>query len=212
VPRRWEPSCGAAASAEQAQELVRVLLAEDEPVNRTVIVRLLERHGYSVTPVNDGARVLELLARERFDVVVMDVQMPRMDGLEAAALIRSRPAAAGGDVPIVALTAHARVGDRERCLAAGMNAYVSKPVSSDELFATISKLVPRPSGPTKTLMEETMATAIDREEIIERLSGDRELIAEVVDLFVADRATLVGDLRRAVAERNLNATREAPIA
>ena len=188
---------------------VHVLLVEDEPVNRIVIFRLLERRGYRVTTVDDGVQALDLLARESVDLILMDVQMPRMDGLETTAAIRARPAS-GGDVPIVALTAHALVGDRERCLAAGMDAYLSKPVSPEELFATIEALLPHAAGKTNdTHMEDVMATAIDREEILGRLSGDRELIAEVVDLFVADRATLLGDLRRAVSDNDAKAAREA---
>ncbi len=121
---------------------LRVLLAEDNAVNRKVAVRLLEKRGHTVVAVEDGRQALQALDRERFDVVLMDVQMPEMDGFEAAAAIRARERAEGGHVPIVALTAHAMKGDRERCLDAGMDAYLAKPVSSEELFATLEGLVP----------------------------------------------------------------------
>jgi len=121
---------------------LRVLLAEDNAVNRKVAVRLLEKRGHTVVAVEDGRQALQALDRERFDVVLMDVQMPEMDGFEAAAAIRARERTEGGHVPIVALTAHAMKGDRERCLDAGMDAYLAKPVSSEELFATLEGLVP----------------------------------------------------------------------
>jgi len=115
----------------------RILLAEDNGVNRIFIVRLLEKHGYSVATAVDGRDALEAFAKCHFDLVLMDVQMPGMDGLEATAAIREVEKESSLHVPIVALTAHALKGDRERCLAAGMDGYLSKPVHADELFQTL---------------------------------------------------------------------------
>ncbi len=115
---------------------LRVLLAEDNPVNRMLAVRLLERSGHSVVAVENGLRAVEATRRERFDVILMDVQMPEVDGFEATARIR----ASGSRVPIVALTAHATSGWAERCLAAGMDAYVTKPIRSAELAATLARI------------------------------------------------------------------------
>src|SRR5439155_156321 len=112
---------------------LHVLLAVDNAVNRKVAVRLLQKRGHTVVAVEDGRQAVRALDRERFDVVLMDVQMPEMDGFEATAAVRARERVQGGHVPIVALTAHAMKGDRERCLAAGMDAYVSKPIEAEDL-------------------------------------------------------------------------------
>jgi two-component system, sensor histidine kinase and response regulator len=117
----------------------RVLLAEDNPVNRLVACRLLERQGWVVTAVEDGRQAVEAHATDRFDVILMDVQMPVMDGFEATAAIRAVEGARR--TPIIALTAHAMKGDMERCLAAGMDAYVAKPLRPPDLVATMSRVM-----------------------------------------------------------------------
>ncbi|HWB10299.1 MAG TPA: response regulator [Pirellulales bacterium] len=124
---------------------LKLLLAEDGLVNQTVARRLLEKHGHSVTVVGDGREALQALEGAPFDVVLMDVQMPVLDGFAATAEIRRRELATGKHIPIVAMTAHAMKGDRERCLAAGMDGYVSKPIRSRELFGAIAEVL-APSG------------------------------------------------------------------
>lgn len=123
---------------------LRVLLAEDNAVNTLLAVRLLEKRGHQVVAVGDGRAALEALSREKFDVVLMDVQMPELDGLEAARIQRQREQGGGKRVPIVALTAHAMKGDRERCLEAGMDDYVSKPLRGSQLDRVIEGLVAPP--------------------------------------------------------------------
>jgi len=118
---------------------LRVLLAEDNPVNRLLAVKLLEKDGHTVTTAADGREAVERLAREAFDVVLMDVQMPEMNGFEATAAIRARERGTGRHQFIVALTAHALRGDRERCLEAGMDSYVSKPISRASLAAVLAE-------------------------------------------------------------------------
>ena len=116
----------------------RVLLAEDNPVNVLVATRLLERHGFEVTSVGNGRLAVEALEENTFDVVLMDVQMPEMDGLQATEAIRAREAEGATHTPIVALTAHAMRGDEARCLEAGMDAYATKPIDADQLLAAIA--------------------------------------------------------------------------
>jgi CheY-like chemotaxis protein len=115
-----------------------ILLAEDNPVNQRLAVRLLEKHGHAVVVASNGREAVRAFNRERFDLILMDVQMPEMDGFEATALIRETESGKGDHVRIIALTAYAMKGDRERCLAAGMDGYISKPIELDELYAAIS--------------------------------------------------------------------------
>jgi CheY-like chemotaxis protein len=119
----------------------RVLLAEDNAVNQTLAVRLLERRGYSVVVAGNGREAVEAFEKDRFDVVLMDIQMPEMDGFEATAAIRAKEKLTGRHVPIIAMTAHALIGDQERCIAAGMDGYISKPIRTSEMFATIESMV-----------------------------------------------------------------------
>jgi signal transduction histidine kinase/ligand-binding sensor domain-containing protein/DNA-binding response OmpR family regulator len=116
---------------------LRILLAEDNAVNQALAVRLMEKRGHKVVVAGDGREALEALENDRFDLVVMDVQMPDVDGFEATAAIRTMEKDTGEHIPIIAMTAHAMKGDRERCLAAGMDGYVSKPIRAQELFAEI---------------------------------------------------------------------------
>ena len=125
---------------------LRVLLAEDNLVNQRLAVRLLEKAGHAVFVAGNGRQALHALDRERFDVVLMDVQMPELGGMEATEAIRQREREMGGHIPIIALTAHAMKGDRERCLAAGMDGYVAKPIRDRELFQTIEQVL-RIHGP-----------------------------------------------------------------
>jgi two-component system sensor histidine kinase/response regulator len=125
-----------------------VLLAEDNEINQKLATRLLERRGYRVTIASNGALAVKAHALGEFDIILMDVQMPELDGLEATQVIRASEAATKRHTPIIALTAHAMTGDRDRCLRAGMDAYVTKPLSQSELFGTIEALIgsrsPRP--------------------------------------------------------------------
>jgi CheY-like chemotaxis protein len=121
---------------------LRILLAEDNRVNQVLALRILEKAGYSVTLADTGKAVLDALDDHTFDIVLMDVQMPEMDGLEATVAIRRRETGTGSRVPIIAMTAHAMVGDKERCLEAGMDAYLTKPLQMRDLFAVIRAFAP----------------------------------------------------------------------
>jgi CheY-like chemotaxis protein len=128
----------------QAPQGLRILLAEDNLVNQKIAIRLLSSQGHSVTIADDGRKALAALDAESFDIVLMDVQMPVMDGFEAVAEIRKREKATGGHVTVIAMTAHTLKGDRERCLAAGMDGYVSKPIDKRQLFEVLDSLAPQP--------------------------------------------------------------------
>ena len=126
----------------EGQRSISFLVAEDNAVNQRLIARLLEKKGHSVTLAQNGREALDALAKGSFDIVLMDGQMPEMDGFEATKLIREKETTSGAHLPIIALTAHAMQGDKERCLAAGMDAYVPKPLKLEDLFAVIEHVAP----------------------------------------------------------------------
>jgi CheY-like chemotaxis protein len=123
------------------QQRLRILLAEDNIVNQRLVVRLLEKYGHTIIVASTGREALAALAQQSVDLVLMDVQMPDMDGLEATAVIREQERQGGGHLTIIALTAHAMKGDQERCLASGMDAYISKPIDAQTLSSTISRVL-----------------------------------------------------------------------
>jgi signal transduction histidine kinase/DNA-binding response OmpR family regulator/integral membrane sensor domain MASE1 len=143
LTKRYSPD-----DAGEAAETMRILLAEDNPVNQRLATRLLEKRGHRVVVAGNGREALEALGKESFDLVLMDVQMPEMDGMEAVARIRENEMVTGGHQPVVALTAHAMKGDQERCLAAGMDGYLTKPIRPQELDEVLDKYV---SKATRTL-------------------------------------------------------------
>jgi len=126
-------------SLREGKRKLHVLLAEDNAVNQMLAARLLEKHGHRVTVTANGRQALAALEQENFDVVLMDVQMPEMDGFEATAAIRLREQGTGRHLPIIAMTAHAMRGDQERCLAAGMDGYISKPIRAQELIDLLDR-------------------------------------------------------------------------
>jgi two-component system, sensor histidine kinase and response regulator len=140
------PRKARAEPAPAPERMLRVLLAEDNAVNQMVVVRLLEKRGHTVVVARDGQEALAALERERFDLALMDVQMPVMDGFEATAAIRRREERTGGRLPVIALTANAMKGDRERCLAGGFDDYVSKPIDARQLCEAMGRLVTREAG------------------------------------------------------------------
>jgi CheY-like chemotaxis protein len=117
----------------------RVLVVEDNVINQRVVTRMLEKRGFDVDVAANGRAAVDTLASEQYDLVLMDCQMPEMDGFEAAEAIRCAEAGTGRRIPIVALTANAMSGDRERCLDAGMDDYLSKPVRAEELYAAVER-------------------------------------------------------------------------
>jgi PAS domain S-box-containing protein len=189
---------------------LRLLLAEDNPVNQRLAVRILERWGHSVVVASNGRRALEAWEKEMFDLILMDVQMPEMSGLEAVAVIREREKTSGGKVPVIAMTAHALEGDREKCLGAGMDNYLPKPIDQKKLFEMVegysahsrhSSLMPvnrRPEG-----------EAFDTATVLKRVDGDRALLKEVAGLFMEDAPKLLSEIRTAIARTDGKALERA---
>ena len=184
-----------------------VLVAEDHAVNQKVVRRMLERRGHDVTVVGDGRQALEALAHRGFDIVLMDVQMPEMDGFEAVAAIRDRERDTNSHVPIVAMTAHAMKGDRDRCLAAGFDAYIPKPIRSEKLLTTIAELVGGPVHPGPEA--SPLSSAFDREAAMACVDGDEDAFREVVGLFLEDVPRLLAEIAAAIREGNAPAVNRA---
>lgn len=173
----------------------RVLLAEDNPVNQRVAVRMLTRRGHHVTLVDNGRAAVDAVEREPFDIVLMDIQMPEMSGLEATAAIRAREAETGGHVRIVAMTAHALKGDRERCLEAGMDGYLAKPVDRLQLFDAVEQSpAPAPAAPERA--------PFDADRILSRFDGDVDLLRELGHLFLEVCPGQLANIRAAMDARD----------
>ena len=189
------------SEVKSASRPLRILLAEDNLVNQQFVVRLLEKRGHSVIVASDGLRAIAELEKGRFDIILMDVQMPGMDGLKATAAIRSKEKETGAHIPIVAMTAHAMKGDRERCLAAGMDSYLSKPIQLKELLAVIEELL----STTKTSgSARTKAGPVDIETIIAELDGDRELAVELAGIFLGECPRMMDAIRQALEAEDGN--------
>ncbi|MCP3960584.1 MAG: response regulator [bacterium] len=182
---------------------LHILVAEDNLLNQKLVARLLKTEGHTFVVAANGLQALEVFERERFDLVLMDVQMPELGGLETTEEIRRREASGGRRTPIVALTASAMKGDREACLAAGMDAYVAKPLEKDALIELIHRLAALPDrGHESRLVEIRTARspgAFDRERTLARCAGDPEFACEIIDLFLETAEDLSGSLREAVA-------------
>jgi len=163
---------------------LHILLAEDNEINRELAVRLLSKRGHTIEVAPNGKVALQLLESGHFDVILMDVQMPEMDGFETTAAIRGREKLTGGHIPIVAMTAHAMKGDRERCLEAGMDSYISKPVNPEELVEVLESFSDH-TVPVETPPEPASAI-LDYQVALSRVGGDRELLIDLGRLFQID--------------------------
>ena len=190
-----------------------MLLAEDHPVNQLLAKRIFRKLGHHVTVANNGREAVAAVKAGHFDLVAMDVQMPEMDGLAATIAIRSWEKTTGKHTPIIALTAHAMKGDRERCLEAGMDGYISKPIRGRELEQVISqvagasspKTMEKPSQPTATAKD----SVLDRDALLAGIDGDRKLLHQLVRLFLADYPKRLQDISKAIQLGDAEALRAA---
>jgi len=181
---------------------LNILLSEDNAVNQKLAIRLLERAGHHVTLAKTGKEAVsawENSGETDFDLLLMDIQMPEMDGMEATAEIRSREKKSGKHVPILAMTAHAMRGDRERCLANGMDGYISKPIHPVDLFAEMERCLGLQKG-NSPMMEKSQETSelIDRVSLLERVEGDHELLNEMIQIFKEEAPALLNAMREAL--------------
>jgi PAS domain S-box-containing protein len=242
------PVCAPQRPGREPNQSLKILVAEDTPFNQKFILRLLERWNHQATLVGNGRQALEMLQKETFDIVLMDVQMPNMDGITATKEFRKRekefnaqgsglkekkelkaqssklkgekkhnaqgpqpdgkgdealsafsfqPSAPAKRVPIIAMTAHAIKGDRQRCLDAGMDDYISKPIDSDKLFNAIEALTPAVGNANNAAAD---SAPVDIELLMKAFDGDRSFLSEIVEVFLSDYPRLMDDLRRANIE------------
>jgi CheY-like chemotaxis protein/HPt (histidine-containing phosphotransfer) domain-containing protein len=186
---------------------LHVLVAEDTPANQKLVSAILERYGHTCEIAGDGQELLERLETGTYDAILLDVQMPRKDGIQAAREVRKLANQAKASIPIVAMTAHALDSDRERCLAAGMNDYVSKPLSATKLIQVLEGVISEDGiGPLTQPKEEpaekvepshtvvTMAPCFDYQESLKRLGDDQELFCAMARCYVEDADGLLHEI------------------
>jgi CheY-like chemotaxis protein len=199
-----EPQRAAAQRGKEGREIPlpagrgrRILAAEDNPVNQRLLLEMLRKRGHSVVLTSNGLEAVEAFGRERFDIALFDVQMPEMSGLEATAAIRARERELGGHIPIVAITANAMQGDRERCLAAGMDAYIAKPIRRTELFEVIENMPIIQASEGSVQFDGSL------------FDGDPEFLAEIVNLFLATCPEMLSAIEDAIAQQDADAVRRS---
>ena len=190
----------------------RVLLAEDNQVNQKVVVRILEKAGHRIVVAENGREALIELDRQEFDLVLMDVQMPEMGGFEATARIREQEKTTGRHMPILALTAYAMKGDRERCLEAGMDAYLAKPIQANDLLRAVSEwaggeAVAESSGQTQHAAMES--PVLDRKAALARIEGDADLLRELQLTFLEDSPNQITEMKAALERHDCPGIRKS---
>jgi two-component system, sensor histidine kinase and response regulator len=197
---------------------LQVLLADDNPVNQMTGTTMLEKLGHSVVVAGNGREAIKKINTQAFDIVFMDVQMPEMDGMTATAEIRKSEEATGKHIPIVAMTAHAMKGDKEKCLKAGMDEYVSKPIRRQELTDVIARVAKRFLSPDQSKTEqaaepnkaadEQAERILDAEALMEEYDGDRDVLRRMVEIFERDSRGRLAKLREAIQARNAKVVKE----
>ncbi|MRR54086.1 MAG: PAS domain S-box protein [Deltaproteobacteria bacterium] len=192
-----------------AKNNIRLLLAEDNSTNQKVILRILDNLGYRADAVANGREALEALDMVPYDLVLMDIQMPEMDGFETTEAIRRKEAGAGRHLPIVAMTAHAMKGDREKCLAAGMDDYISKPLYPKDLQGVIQRALsglPARKEVVEAQFGMTSKRVFDREDLMRRIGCDEDILEEILQGFIDDYSVQLEKLQQALTDRNRDTT------
>lgn len=184
---------------------LHILLAEDNIVNQKLAIRLLEKRGHTVVVAENGRKAVEAFEKERFDLILMDGSMPEMDGFEATVAIREMEKETGNHIPIIALTALALKGDREKCLQAGMDDYVSKPIRREEFFKTIEKLTPE----TEEKTEGSDEIVFDKAEALDRAADDEEFLKELINVFIEESPAHMSGIKKAVDSADSEALRKS---
>ena len=193
--KRASPLLVTRCTLRESARKLRILVAEDNEVNQRVIIRVLQKMGHTPVLAQTGKEALALASAEKFDLAFMDVQMPEMDGLAATAAIRKSETNSRAHLPIFAMTAHAMTGDRERCLEAGMDGYITKPVRFSDIEQTLAGLAGTPGTP----VEPAQAASWNKVEALDRIGGDEELLREVCQIFLEESPKLLKKLQQAVA-------------
>ncbi len=181
---------------------LKILLAEDNATNQKLAVRLLEKRGHKVVVVDNGQDAVDELSKSEFDLVLMDVQMPIMGGFEAVARIRAREAPPKRHTRIIAMTAHAMKGDRDRCLRAGMDGYLAKPIQAEDLYDALEQPIQADFAYARALESTPTPNSfsLDRSAVLSRLDGDTDLLRELVKIFLKDAPRLLAEAKSALAE------------
>jgi two-component system sensor histidine kinase/response regulator len=192
---------GPIRSAEPLRKLT-VLVVDDHEPNRKLAMRILQRRGHDCDSATDGDEAVAAVSQRSYDVVLMDVQMPKSDGFVATKQIRRNERENGSHVPIVALTAHALTGDREKCLAAGMDSYLAKPIHASELIAMVERITSGPSAPPNatdlSTQHNTDAKPFDISEALRRMNGETDLLIEHIGFVIHDAPQLISNMRQAI--------------
>lgn len=188
------------ASSSFPSASLKILVAEDTPFNQKFIARLLERWELNSVFVENGIEAVEKLNEQEFDMVLMDVQMPEMDGFEATRLIREKEKESGSPhIPIIAMTAYAMKGDKERCLESGMDGYVSKPISLELLKAEILKFSSSVPHPEENVADNTNEIAFDTGKLMQAFDNDTEFLKEAVEMFLEDYPPMIESINQALS-------------
>jgi CheY-like chemotaxis protein/HPt (histidine-containing phosphotransfer) domain-containing protein len=193
--------------AEAGRRKIRILLAEDNIVNQKVALKMIEKLGYRADPVSNGLEAVNALRTVPYDLVLMDIQMPEMDGIEATRVIRKDRSTQvlNRNIPIIAMTAHTMKGDREKCIEEGMNDYLSKPIQAKELAAALDRWIAeggqsqRPQRPSEA---KQTGSIFDMDDLLRRVDGDKEFLAEIVSLFLQDMPKQMNILAQALTDND----------
>jgi PAS domain S-box-containing protein len=194
----------------ETRRKIRVLVAEDNPVNQKLTSKLLEKRGHKVEVASDGRQALAKLEKASFDIVLMDLQMPEMDGIEATRAIREKERLSGTRTPIIAMTAHAMKGDRQRCIDAGMDSYIAKPIKPEELMAQVETAALGADVPgNDPAARGSDNSVLDLDSLLSRLDNDRELFLEISNLFKRDYKIILENISSAFQESDYEAISRA---